>query len=74
MTTKTRNYGQFAVRSKSIETTLKNQQAVLTCERQSGITPMGRKYRMRLQWWIKFENSPCSMGPWSAKSIRKCFA
>jgi hypothetical protein len=74
MTTTTKNYGPFEVRKKSIETTLKNQQAILTCERQIGITPMGRKYKTRLKWFIKFHGEPCAMGPWSSKMIRTCFA
>jgi hypothetical protein len=74
MTTITKNYGPFEVRKKSIEAKLKNRSAILTCERQSGITPMGRKYKTRLQWFIKFQGDPCAMGPWSSKMIRACFA
>jgi hypothetical protein len=74
MKTTSKNYGAFQVRKKSIDTKLKSRNATLTCERQSGMTPMGVKYKMRLQWWVKFDGEPCSMGPWSSKLIRSCLA
>jgi hypothetical protein len=74
MTTTTKNYGAFQVRKKSIHTKLKSRIATLTCERQSGITPLGSKYKTRVKWWVKFDGEPCSMGPWSSKMIRTCFA
>lgn len=74
MKTTTKNYGPFQVQAKSIEAKLKNGFALLTCNRQSGTTPLGKKYNMRSQWFIKFQNNPCAMGPWSAEAIRSYFA
>ena len=74
MKTTTKNYGPFEVRAKSIKAKLKNGFALLTCNRQSGTTPLGKKYNMRSQWFIKFENNPCAMGPWSSEAIRSYFA
>jgi hypothetical protein len=74
MKTTTKNYGPFEVRAKSVETKLKNGLATLTCKRQAGTTPLGKTYTMRSQWWIKFQNNPCAMGPWSAEAIRSYFA
>ena len=74
MKTTTKNHGPFQVQAKSIEAKLKNGFALLTCNRQSGTTPLGKKYTMRSQWFIKFQNNPCAMGPWSAEAIRSYFA
>jgi hypothetical protein len=74
MITTRKNYGPFVSVTKSIKATLKHGSATLTCDIQRGTTPFGRSYRTTPQWFIKYDQSPCAMGPWSASAIRKYFA
>lgn len=69
-----KDHGPFQCVDKTITATLKGKLATLRCNIQKGVTPMGRNYKMRPQWWVKFQGSPCAMGPWSADSIRKHLA
>jgi len=72
--TQRRNYGPFWVVSKAIRAELKFGLASLRCEIQSGITPLGWVYRSLPGWWVKFDDSPCAMGPFSAEALRKSYA
>jgi hypothetical protein len=69
-----KDHGPFISVTKTIKATLKHGSATLTCDTQKGITPMGRRYCMKPRWWIKYDGSPCAMGPWKAEGIRKYFA
>ena len=73
MKTTRKNHGPFVSVKKTINVILKQGKATLSCDIQKGTLPLGSTYRTRPQWWIKFEGSPCAMGPWSAKAIRQHF-
>lgn len=74
MTTTRKNYGPFVSVDKTITgIALKQGKATLRCSTQKGQLPLGSTYKTRPQWWIKFEGSPCAMGPWTAKAVRQHF-
>ena len=68
-----KNYGPFYVRARSIKVHLKHGFATLRCEVQVGKTPLGRGYKFRPQWYVKYDGNPCFMGPWNRHSIRQYF-
>ena len=69
-----KNHGPFVSVTKTIKATLKHGAATLSCDTQKGTTPMGRTYKTSPRWWVKYDGSPCAMGPWTAKAIREYFA
>ena len=73
MKTTRKNYGPFVSVTRAITATLKHGKATLTCDIQKGTLPLGSAYRTRPRWFIKYEGSPCAMGPWTAKAIRQYF-
>lgn len=68
------NRGPFRVTNRSIRVKLKHGPATLTCKIQTGVTPMGRAYRTRPEWWIKRDNDCVTSGPLSADAIRQFYA
>jgi len=74
MTTIRKNHGPFIKVARSIRTNLKHGDATLTCHIQRGTTPMGRPYSLSPKWFIRYDGSPCGMGPYSADHVRKFFS
>lgn len=66
--------GRFTVVTREIRVQLKDRMATLTCNVQSGITPLGRSYRYGPEWWIKLDGAPTASGPWTADAIRNLHA
>jgi hypothetical protein len=74
MKTTRKNHGPFVSVKRTITgIALKQGKATLSCDIQKGTLPLGSTYCTRPQWYIKFEGSPCAMGPWTAEAIRKYF-
>lgn len=63
----------FTVKSRSIRATLKGHAATITRKVQSGVLPLGTRY-VKADWWVKYDNSPCAMGPFSKRTLRLAFS
>ena len=73
MKTTRKNHGPFISVRKAIKATLKHGPATLTCDVQRGTTIFGSPYKTSPRWWVKYDASPCAMGPWNKRAIREYF-